>query len=170
LLLPPLAYVLPLDTSTFLSSSLLAAFNVDSGGYGGGQARKAKPKKKNKRRVSEKQRDTCKKHLNEVAQTYMREFGQICNKLDLVNRDTGNAEFDIHELEDEKAKKFVDFVKRKMKLIIKNRLVKDRSMIQETGAGGSPKVKSKMDLLIGSHVALPALPDSDEEDNGYDSL
>ena len=33
-----------------------------------------------------------------------------------------------------------------------------------------PKVKSKMDLLIGSHVALPALPDSDEEDNGYDSL
>ena len=60
----------------------------------------------------------------------------MCNKLDLVNQDTGNAEFDIHELEDEKARKLVDFVKRKMKLIIKNRLVKDRSMIQETGAGG----------------------------------
>ena len=142
---------------------------MDPSGYGGGQARKAKPKKKNKRKVSEKQRDTCKKHLNEVAQTYMREFGQMCNKLDLVNQDTGNAEFDIHELEDEKARKLVDFVKRKMKLIIKNRLVKDRSMIQETGAGGSPKVKSKMDLLIGSHVALPD-SSSDEEDNGYDSL
>ena len=93
----------------------------------------------------------------------------MCNKLDLVNQDTGNAEFDIHELEDEKARKLVDFVKRKMKLIIKNRLVKDRSMIQETGAGGSPKVKSKMDLLIGSHVVLPD-SSSDKEDNGYDSL
>ena len=32
-----------------------------------------------------------------------------------------------------------------------------------------PKVKSKMDLLIGSHVVLPD-SSSDKEDNGYDSL
>ena len=87
--------------------------------------------KEKTRRVSDKQRDTCKKHLSEVAQTYMREFGKICNKLGLVNRDTGNIDFSIYELEDDKAKKIVKFVKRKMKLIVKN-----RSMHQETGASG----------------------------------
>jgi len=88
--------------------------------------------KEKKRRVSDKQRDTCKNHLSEVAQTYMREFGEICNKLGLVNCDTGNIEFSIYELEDDKAKKLVKFVKRKMKLIVKNRM----SMHQETGASG----------------------------------
>lgn len=85
---------------------------------GGGAPKRTKPKKQ-KRKVSAKARELCHRHLNQVAQAYMDEFGRLCNELNLVNKKTGSAEFDIHELEDEKAKRLVQFVKTKMKLIIK---------------------------------------------------
>ena len=88
-----------------------------------------------KRSVSKLQRDTCRNFLEEVAQTYSQEFGQICTNLGLVN-DEGYAKFDIFQLEDDKAKELVDFVEQKMKLINENRSAKDRSMIQGAEAGG----------------------------------
>ena len=88
--------------------------------FGGGDGSKLARKKKESNKVSAKQRNNCKLHLQQVAMTYMPEFSQLCKELDLVNKETEEAQFNILTLDDMKARKLITFVKNKMKQIIKN--------------------------------------------------
>ena len=88
-------------------------FSESSSDHDGDGATSAK-----KASVSTKQREQCKLYLGEVAQNFTSELAQLYADMGLINEETQNAEFDINALEDSKAKRLVDFVKRKMKDII----------------------------------------------------
>ena len=102
--------------------------------YSGGSSSKLAPKKKESNKVSAKQRNNCKLHLQQVAMTYMPEFSQLCRELDLVNKETEEAQFNILTLDDMKARKLITFVKNKMKQMMKNE--------QQRGAGDDNEASS----------------------------
>ena len=87
----------------------------DFGAAGGGGPA---PKKKQPKKVSANSRRQCTLHLQRVAMAYMPEFSKLCKELDLVNKETEEAQFNIMTLDDVKARKLIKFVKRKMRAII----------------------------------------------------
>ena len=62
---------------------------------------------------------------------YMPEFSKLCKELDLVNKETEEAQFNIMTLDDVKARKLIEFVKRKMRAIIQKE--KDQQQCDKQG-------------------------------------
>jgi len=118
--------------------------------FGGGSKRTKR--KKEKRKVSVKQREKCARHLSQVAIVYMTELGKLCSQLDLVNKGSHCVEFDIFELEDEKAQKLVDFVKRKMQLIITSKNNKMENQMKQQ-QHQQPTDSMLFDNDAGSHAS-----------------
>jgi len=131
---------------------------------GGGGGRR-KPKKKASRKVSAKQREQCKTHLPQVAEHFRPELSNLCNDMGLVDEVSGNAEFDINELEDDKARRLVDFVKRKMKRIIAS----ENTGVYNDAPPAAPA--TSYDTTINHAPPKPTFDDSgDELDTGVAAM
>ena len=89
------------------------------------------PPKKKQPKVSANSRRQCTLHLQRVAMAYMPEFSKLCKELDLVNKETEEAQFNIMTLDDVKARKLIEFVKRKMRAIIQKE--KDQQQCDKQG-------------------------------------
>ena len=70
---------------------------------------------------STEEREACKLNINTVNQHYNKEIHQLCADLGLTDDKGKTLTLDIDELEDDKAKRLVDFVALKMKFIIADR-------------------------------------------------
>ena len=111
-------------------------------------------KKKASRKVSAKQRDQCKTHLPQVAEHFRPELSKLCNDLDLVDEKSGNAEFDINALEDDKAGRLVEFVTSKMKTIIAHQEIQKKKLEEQCKQAKSHN-DDKKDDTSNTWMALP---------------
>eukprot|EP00946_MAST-07B_sp_MAST-7B-sp1_P003974 g3974.t1 len=89
--------------------------------FQGQQARQTSgSKKKSKPRVSEAAKRKCVKGLPKVAHRFVHEFKKLCKELKLLDRD-GSVQLNLHTMPDDECRKICDFVKRKLRIIQKEK-------------------------------------------------
>lgn len=133
------------------------------------EKKKKKPKKKNtKRPVSDAAKAKCVKGLPKIAQRFVREFKALCKELKLLDKQ-GTVQLNLHEMPDDDVRKLCEFVKRKLRIIQKEKEQKSdeaaSSGLREAAENEAhankvenERMRNKLDLLDSQVVAAPSKP------------